>query len=127
MSEETTQNLTGARSFEERIFAELTAMRADFSNRFSTLETRFGGLEGRWESVEGRLERVEGRLASLDEKVDARLRETRPIWESVQLRLTEIESILDDINHQLKTLVMDSFKLRVRVEKLEDGPRSPAP
>jgi chromosome segregation ATPase len=161
MSEETTQNLTGARSFEERIFAELSAMRADFTNSFGAMETRFDALETRFErvesrfdlletrfnrmetrfdrietrfdtmetrlsSVEGRLGTVEERLSLLDDKVDARLRETRPIWEGVQARLSEMGSTLNDINRQLKTIITDSFKLRVRVEHLEEGPTSPA-
>ena len=182
MSEETTRNLTGAPSFEERIFNELSSMRADFSNRFGALETRFDGLETRFDGLDARFERVESRLdvletrfnrmetrfdrietrfdkletrldtidtrlssvegrlgtveerlstveerlTSLDDKVDARLRETRPIWEGVHARLTEIESTLTDINRQFKTLVIDSFKLRVRVESLEDAARSSA-
>jgi chromosome segregation ATPase len=154
MSEETTRNLTGARSFEERIFAELSTMRAemsasraDFTNRFSALETRFDRIETRFDtmetrfdrietrfdtmdtrlgSVEGRLVIVEERLAALDDKVDARLHETRPIWEGVQTRLNEMAATLNDINRQLKTIILDSFKLRVRVERLEEGSPSSA-
>ena len=100
MSEDTTRDLDSTGSFEERVLAELTMMRTDFNNRFDSLGNR---------------------LVSLEDKVDARLRETRPIWEGVQKRLTEIESALSELNRQLKTLIMDSFKLRVRVEKLEDN------
>jgi predicted nuclease with TOPRIM domain len=100
MSEDTTRNLHSASSFEERVLAELATMRTDFSERFDTLENR---------------------LVSLEDKVDTRMRETRPIWEGVQQRLTGIESALSELNRQLKTLIMDSFKLRVRVEKLEDN------
>jgi predicted nuclease with TOPRIM domain len=100
MSEDTRRDLDNTGSFEERVLAELTMMRTDFNNRFDSLENR---------------------LVSLEDKVDARLRETRPIWEGVQKRLTEIESALSELNRQLKTLIMDSFKLRVRVEKLEDN------
>jgi predicted nuclease with TOPRIM domain len=100
MSEDKTRDLGNTGSFEERVLAELTMMRTDFNNRFDSLENR---------------------LVSLEDKVDARLHETRPIWESVQKRLTEIESALSELNRQLKTLIMDSFKLRVRVDKLEDN------
>jgi predicted nuclease with TOPRIM domain len=100
MSEDKTRELGNTGSFEERVLVELATMRADFNNRFDSLENH---------------------LVSLEDKVDARLRETRPIWESVQKRLTEIESALSELNRQLKTLIMDSFKLRVRVEKLEDN------
>jgi chromosome segregation ATPase len=168
MNEEPTRNLTGAPSFEERIFAELSAMRAemsatrtDFGNRFGAMETRFGTLESRFDALETRFERVESRfdlletrfnrmetrfdaletrlgsvegglgtvearLTSLDDKVDARLRETRPVWEGVQARLGEMGSTLNDINRQLKTIITDSFKLRVRVESLEESSHSSA-
>ncbi|MDT4898150.1 MAG: hypothetical protein QOH25_3227 [Acidobacteriota bacterium] len=100
MSEDPTKDLPNTRPFEERILAELSAMRTDFSNRFDLLETR---------------------LTSLEDKVDARLRETRPVWEGVQTQLKGIEKQLDDLNRQFKTLIQDSFNLRVRVEKLEDN------
>lgn len=99
MSEDLTHKLT-LTSFEERVLNELTAIRTDFNNRLDALD---------------------GRLNSLEDNVDARLRETRPIWEGVQQRLTEIEAALNEFNRQLKTLITDSFKLRVRVEKLEDN------
>ena len=100
MSEDPTKDLPNTRPFEERVLAELSAMRTDFSNRFDLLETR---------------------LTSLEDKVDARLRETRPIWEGVQTQLKGIEKQLDDLNRQFKTLIQDSFNLRVRVEKLEEN------
>jgi predicted nuclease with TOPRIM domain len=102
MSEDTTRNLHTP-SFEERVLSELAAIRQETSQQ----------------SV--RLTSLEERMVSLEDKVDMRLRETRPIWEGVQQRLTEIESALSELNRQLKTLIMDSFKLRVRVEKLEDN------
>ena len=114
MSEDRTRDLQSARSFEERILAELSEMRTDFNNRFDALDSRLTSLERGLASLDGR-------LTSLEEKVDARLRETRPIWEGVQQRLTEIGAVLTELNRQMKTLVMDSFKLRVRVEKLEDN------
>lgn len=104
MSEDTTRGLPDARSFEERVIEEFAALRQEFK------------------SINGRLSSLESRLSSLEDKVDARLKETRPIWEGVQARLSEIESTLEDINYQLKLLVADLFKTRVRVEKLEERP-----
>jgi predicted nuclease with TOPRIM domain len=103
MSEDTTRDLSNTGSFEERVLAELAAIRQETSQQ------------------NVRLTSLEERMVSLEEKVDARLRETRPIWEAVQQRLKEIESALSELNRQLKTLITDSFKLRVRVEKLEDN------
>lgn len=107
MSEDPTKSLPNAHSFEDRVLAELSAIRTDFSNRFGSLENGLTSLEGR--------------LTSLEDKVDARLRETRPIWEGMQTQLTGIGKQLDDLNRQFNTLIQDSFKLRVRVEKLEDN------
>jgi predicted nucleic acid-binding Zn-ribbon protein len=94
MSEDLTQNWS-SRPFEERVLAELSAMRQELSS-------------------------VNSRLGTLEEKVDARLRETRPVWEAVQARLAGIETELRDLNKQVRTLIADMFKLRVRVETLED-------
>jgi chromosome segregation ATPase len=117
MSEDTTRNLHHPPSFEERVLSELAAIRQETSQQ-SVLLVSFGE---HLTSLDEHLTSLDERLTSLEEKVDARLRETRPIWEGVQQRLTEIESALSELNRQLKTLIMDSFKLRVRVEKLEDN------
>jgi predicted nucleic acid-binding Zn-ribbon protein len=107
MSEDLTRNLPPT-SFEERVLNELAAMRTDFNHRFDALDSHLTSLENGLTSLDGR-------LTSLEDKVDARLRETRPIWEGVQQRLTEIEAALKEFNRQMKTLITDSFKLRARV------------
>lgn len=40
---------------------------------------------------------IESRLESLEQKVDARLHETRPIWEGVLARLENIEISVDKV------------------------------
>jgi len=102
MSDNPTRETPDSRSFEERVFA-----------RFDALDARMGRFETR-------MDRFESRLDSLEEKVDSRLRETRPIWEGVLARLTAIESELSTLNRQFNSLILDSFRLRVRVEKLEE-------
>ena len=103
-----TQNLPDARSFEERVFA-----------RFDTIDARFDAMETRFNAVEAR-------LTTLEDKVDARLRETRPIWENVQARLTTIEGTLDDIRLQMNELYRDSYAMRGRIARLEERERPPA-
>jgi predicted nuclease with TOPRIM domain len=108
MSEDTTRNFQP--SFEERVLSELAAIRQEVTQqgvRLSSVETRMGSMETR--------------LTSLEEKVDARLRETRPIWEAVQAQLKEIEKEMIKFNRQFKMLLQDLFDLRGRVEKLEDS------
>jgi len=108
MSEDLTQKLPQS-PFEERVLAE-----------FARLNTRLDGLDSRLSSLDAKLSSVETRLTTLEEKVDVRLRETRPIWEGILQRLTQIEAALDTLNRQFRTMVRDAFDLRSRVEKLED-------
>ena len=107
MSEDLTRGLP-RHSFEERVLSELSGIRQELASQRETL-TR----------MDGRLTSVEGRLTSLEEKVDARMRETRPIWEGVLTRLDGIESELARMNRQFRSFVADIFEVRVRVEKLE--------
>src|SRR3989440_1858678 len=104
MSEDTTQGLP-PRPFEERVLTELSAMRQELTT-------------------------VNSRMSALEEKVDTRLREARPIWEGVLARLTAIESELPRLggieselarmNRQFRSFVADIFQVRARVEKLEE-------
>ena len=127
MSEEPTQNLPSL-SFEERVLAEFAAIRQEFAAQremITQLHTRMTSLEGRMTSLEDRVLSIDVRLISLEDKVDARLRETRPIWEGVQQRLTEIEKSVTTIRRHFKTMVSESFDLRSRLEKLEDSQPMP--
>jgi predicted nuclease with TOPRIM domain len=119
MSEDLTQNLPD--SFERRVLAEFAAMRTDFAAVKRELSEQHEMLT----QVHTRALSLDARLSSLEDKVDARLRETRPIWEGVQLRLTNIESELSNLNRQFRSLLADIFQVRVRVEKLEDAQQSP--
>ena len=115
MSEDLTQSLPT--SFEERVLAEFAAL----NNRMASFESRMTSLEDRMTSLETRVLSIDTRLISLEDKVDARLRETRPVWEGVLQRLTEIEKGLFTLNRHFKTMIKEEFDLRSRVDKLEDS------
>ncbi len=119
MSEDLTRNLPD--TFEERVLAELGAIRRENAQ----LSARMTSLEDRMTSLEDRVLSIDTRLTSLEDKVDTRLRETRPIWEGVLARLTEIEKGLSTLNRQFKTMISESFDLRSRVDKLEDSQPMP--
>jgi chromosome segregation ATPase len=104
LSDNPTRETPDSRSFEERVFA-----------RFDALDTR--------------MDRHESRLTTLEHKVDAHLRETRPIWEAMQTNLESIKGEVKDINRGMKILHKDILDVRVdqdelreRVEKLESEP-----
>jgi uncharacterized coiled-coil protein SlyX len=114
MAEDPTQKLPDSRPFEERVLAELAAIRSGQA----ALETR---------------------MTALEEKVDARLRETRPIWESVQQQLTTLDARMTTLEARMaameKTLNLirvglgelygDSVEVRARIALLERE-RTPA-
>jgi chromosome segregation ATPase len=64
-------------------------------------------------SIDGRLTTVEIRLTALEDKVDRRLQETRPIWEQVLGKLTNVEERLTRVEEELT-------KVGTRLKKVED-------
>jgi hypothetical protein len=97
MSENTTQGTPDARSFEERIFA-------------------------RFDNLDARLDNVDGRLTSLGDKVDARLRETRPIWEGVLAEMKSLNRQVRVLHDDVLRVRVDQEDLRERLSKLESEP-----
>lgn len=95
MSEDETQVKLEPRSFEERVFA-----------RFDAIDSRLSGLDAR--------------LSTLEEKVDARLRETRPIWEAVLVRADNIDEEIKSINRRFRILYDDIFRARENQEQLSE-------
>ena len=59
------------------------------------------------------LRSIDGRLTALEDKVDRRLQETRPIWEQVLARLTNVEEELSNVKEGLA-------KVETRLGKVED-------
>ncbi|MDT5122534.1 MAG: hypothetical protein QOC96_2016 [Acidobacteriota bacterium] len=52
--------------------------------------------------VLARLDSIDQRLANLEDKVDRRLKETRPIWESVLEQLKEVNARLSRVEDENK-------------------------
>jgi chromosome segregation ATPase len=59
------------------------------------------------------LRSIDTRLTALEDKVERRLQDTRPIWEQVLTRLTAVEERLTKVEEELTKLV-------TRVKKVED-------
>jgi chromosome segregation ATPase len=102
MSENTTQEIPDARSFEERVFA------------------RFDAMQGQLTSLQGQLTSMGERLTTLEDKVDARLRETRPIWEAVLARLDNVETEIKTLNRGVRILHDDAMRVRLDQEELRE-------
>ena len=106
-------------SLEDRM-TSIEGRLTSLEDRLTSVENRLTSVENRLVSVEDRVLSVDTRLTALEEKVDERLRETRPIWEGALQRLTQIEKNLDTLTYHFKTMIREEFDLRSRVEKLED-------
>ena len=116
MTEDPTQKLPDARPFEERVLAELAAIRSEQAATRQDIAA------------------LDARLTALEDKVDARLRETRPIWENMQQQLTEMaarmttmEKTLDLIQAGLGELYGDSIGIRARIAHMERRERERTP
>ena len=97
MSEEQTDRFEGSTPFEIRVLRELA-------------------------NINQRLDGLERRLTALEEKVDARLHDTRPIWEAVLSRLDSIETRLDRMEAKLNVFSKDLIETRTDVEMLKERP-----
>lgn len=83
--------------------------------------------------VLARLDSIDERLKTLEDKVDRRLHETRPIWEQVLVRLENFEGQMRNgfgkLERQVGLLAEDILRVRTdlryldeRVTRLESGP-----
>jgi hypothetical protein len=80
-------------------------------------------VEERFSSLEQKVDVIDGRLSSLEATVDNRLKETRPVWEAIEVRLEGVEINLDRVQavaHELRSDFRDWRKgMNTRIEKLE--------
>lgn len=66
-----------------------------------------------------RLDSMDTRLTTLEEKVDRRLTETRPIWESVLEQLKETNARLDKVEMRLDSLEIKVNGIEKRVNNFD--------
>lgn len=104
MNEEPTQDLSDGRSFEERVMA------------------RFDALDASMREMRTSMQDMNTRLTALEERVDQRLKETRPIWEQVLVRLDGMDARFDKFDARLarveKNLDYLNRKFRVFNEEI---------
>ena len=85
-SDDITKNLD-----DHGLLLHLVSLVREFGDCLQSLENRQQAVEDRLlQSLENRQQSVEDRLQSLEQKVDERLYDTRPIWETVQLQISEL-------------------------------------
>jgi archaellum component FlaC len=115
MSEETAQNLPNDNM--SLILARLDSI----DSRFDRVDSRLDGIDLRLDGLETKLDAVESRLMTLEDKVDKRLQETRPIWERALAEIAETRAEMHEGFGQFRTEMREEFG-KVRIET-DDGLR----
>ena len=143
MSEDPTQELPRKGSFEARVLAEFAALRGEVTavhEEVAAVHGEFVGVRGEVAALRGevaavreevaevradiarldlRQQKFEERLTTLEEKVDSRLSETRPIWESVQLAIKRLDSKFDIVLSDLYDVRANYKNFDKRLTELE--------
>jgi chromosome segregation ATPase len=94
VNEDPTKELPGASPFEQRVLAQLGALRSEVGSlrrEVAEIRTQQVAMAKNIAALDQRLSSLEERLSSLEERVDSRLKETRPIWEAVQAQLKKLD------------------------------------
>src|ERR1051326_4551978 len=119
------------------VFAELRTVFDELRTEFGELRIKFGELhtefaelrtEFRREIAEVRTQQsvmakniaaIDARLTSLEEVVDARLKETRPIWEAVRAQIEKLSEKFDIVIRDLYDVRGDLALHAKRISQLE--------
>lgn len=111
MSEETTQNLPND---------PLNLILA----RLNSIDSRLDGVDSRLDAMNSRLDGMDSLLTTLEDKVDRRLQETRPIWERALAEIAqtraEMHEGFEKLHAEVGTLRADMNTGLRRVERMID-------
>ena len=136
MNEDPTKELPQRRSFEEQVLAEFAALHnevAALGSGVAELRGEVGRLRSEVAEIrvqqtamakniaalDERLTSLEGRFTALEEIVDARLKETRPIWEAVQGQIEKLDQKFDIVIRDLYDVRGDLALHAKRISQLE--------
>jgi predicted nucleic acid-binding Zn-ribbon protein len=87
MNEDQTRELPGASPFEKRVLAELSGLRSEVT----ALRTEVSEIRAQQVAMAKNVAALDRHLTSLEETVDSRLKETRPIWEAVRAQIEKLD------------------------------------
>jgi predicted nucleic acid-binding Zn-ribbon protein len=135
MNEDPTKQLTEL-SFQERVLeefaglrGEVRGLRADFNaldNKVTALDNKVTALTDRvdtlaWQqtAMAKNIAGLDRRLSSLEERVDLRLKETRPIWEAVKTQVEKLDKKFDNMIRDLYDMRADIGLHDKRLTQLE--------
>jgi predicted nucleic acid-binding Zn-ribbon protein len=94
VNEDPTRELPGASPFEQRVLAELGALRSEVGvlrSEVGVLRSEVAEIRVQQIAMAKNIAALDQRLSSLEERVDSRLKETRPIWEAVRAQIEKLD------------------------------------
>src|SRR5215471_13740978 len=106
-----------------RILDEISGVRSDVAQ----LRGEVTELRGEVTELRGEVTELREEVKALDQKVDSRLKETRPIWESALAQLKELRDDMDkgfrDIGYKMDVLARDVLQVRADQRDLRTDQR----
>jgi predicted nucleic acid-binding Zn-ribbon protein len=115
LSDDLTRELPKDDSFESRVLGELRAIRSELAVIRSEQVTIRADIA----TLNARQEKFEERHTALEEKVDSRLKETRPIWEAVQYSIKRLDLKFDIVLKDLFEVRANDRTQDKRIMELE--------
>ena len=115
MNEDPTKELPQKRSFEEQVLAEFAAL----GSEVAALRSDVAEIRTQQSAMAKNIAGIDERLTSLEETVDARLKETRPIWEAVQAQIEKLDQKFDIVIRDLYDVRGDMALHAKRISQLE--------
>ena len=112
MNEDPTKELP-KQSFEDRVLAALTAISAEVAavrTEQAALRAQVDAIQVQQGAMARNIIALDERLTSLEEIVDTRLKETRPIWEAVKAQIEKLDEKFD-------LMIRDLYDLRGKVAR----------
>src|SRR5215831_16162424 len=106
-----------------RILDEISGVRSDVAQ----LRGEVTELRGEVTELRGEVTELREEVKALDQKVDSRLKETRPIWESALAQLKELREDMEkgfrDIGYKMDVLAKDVLQVRADQRDLRSDQR----
>jgi len=112
------REIAEVRSEQTAMREDITLMRADIAE----IRSQQSAMARNIAALDQRFTALDERLTSLEPRVDARLRETRPIWEAVEAQIRKLVGKFDLVLNDLIELRLDFRGHERRLTDLEDKP-----
>ncbi len=122
MNEDPTKELSGSRNFEDRVLSQLATIASEVAaihSEVAEIRVQQAAMARNIAALDERVTSLEERFTSLEEIVDARLRETRPIWEAVQAQIEKLDQKFDIVIRDLYDVRGDMALHAKRISQLE--------